>query len=243
MNRELNRKLDSIRNRLKDLGSVLVAFSGGVDSSLVLMLAVQALEQDALAVTARSVFNPPGEVGLAAETAQTLGARHRIIEIEPLEIEPVRNNRRDRCYHCKASLAEHLKAEARKVGIEHILEGSQADDEGTHRPGEKALREAGILSPLKDAGLTKADVRQALKEYGLPHWDQPAAGCLATRFPYDTPLDPDMLKQVFETERILADEGLKGFRARHHGDIVRLELTRSDLLHMHDDSLRLRPGP
>jgi len=191
---------------------------------LLLKAASDVLPNRVLALTFRSILSPPGEVEAARGTAQDLGVEHLVLDIEPLDLEEIKTNPPDRCYYCKKNLAAILKEEAKKRGLDVALEGGNADDALGYRPGIRAVIEAGLKSPLKEAELTKAEVRALARNLGLKNWDRPALPCLATRFPYDTLLTPEALKQIFEAEKLMAEHGLFGGRARHHGDILRLEL-------------------
>ncbi|MBW1710536.1 MAG: ATP-dependent sacrificial sulfur transferase LarE [Deltaproteobacteria bacterium] len=234
----LEQKFTDLKKILQGFESALVAFSGGVDSSLLLKAASDALPDRVVAITFRSILSPPGEVQAAQKTARDLGVKHLIIDFEPLDLEEIRSNPRDRCYHCKKNLAVLLKAEAEKRGLAVVLEGGNADDQMDYRPGGRAVIEAGLYSPLKEAGLAKADVRTLARKLGLKNWDRPALPCLATRFPYDTLLTSEALQQVFEAEKLLAEHGLFGGRARHHGDILRLELPQPLMGRVMDEELR-----
>ncbi|MEW5724206.1 MAG: ATP-dependent sacrificial sulfur transferase LarE [Thermodesulfobacteriota bacterium] len=224
MELETKRKYEALKGILTNLDSVLVAFSGGVDSGLLLRAAAEVLPAERLlSVTARSGLNPPGELETATGLAARLAVRHEVVAFDPLELEPVRHNSRERCYHCKTALARLLRAKAARTGLAYVVEGSHAGDLGEHRPGKKALAEAGIFSPLHQAGLVKDEIRALARDLGLENWDRPTQACLATRFPYGVTLEPAGLRQVFEAEAFLAREGLFGVRARHHGRILRLE--------------------
>lgn len=229
MEKRTNDKITSLFLELKKLQSVLVAFSGGVDSSLLLKAACMALPVEKVtAATISSILNPPGEVELARGIAMDLGVAHDIIEYHPLDIQEVKRNSRNRCYHCKTGLAGLLKKHAAAKGFEFILEGSHADDSEAYRPGAQALSDNGILSPLKNAGLTKIEIREAARSLNLPNWERPGTSCLATRFPYNVELDAAALERVGAAEEYLHTIGFKNLRARCHGTLLRLEIDEID---------------
>ncbi|MEW6263726.1 MAG: ATP-dependent sacrificial sulfur transferase LarE [Thermodesulfobacteriota bacterium] len=233
-------KIEKVGNLIAGYGSVLVALSGGVDSSLLLSLAARTLPGRVKAAFARSVLNPPGEYEAARATAAGMGVDLIVLDFDPLAIEAVRYNALDRCYHCKKGLARRLLAQAEDLGLLSVLEGSHGDDAFSYRPGARALLESGMKSPLKEAGLTKTEIRQTAQALGLAMWNKPPGACLATRFPYETVLTPDNLDQVRRAEILLAAEGLIGARARHHGDILRLELPPQFLPRLAEEPLRAR---
>jgi len=224
MDTDSNQKKERLFACLKRLDSALVAFSGGVDSAVVLKAAVKILGDRVAAATVRSALSPPGEIETASALAREIRVKHLILDFKPLDIPEIKTNQTTRCYHCKTAIAVKLKAAAAEHGLTDILDGSHAEDETAYRPGSRAIIEAGFISPLKEAGFMKAEVRQLARELSLPAWNRPASPCLATRFPYNTTLTALSLSQVFEAEKLLAECGLTGGRARHHGDILRLEL-------------------
>jgi len=238
MEKAIKHKYEILKATLKKIDSALVAFSGGVDSSVVLKAAAEALGSRVTAATVRSDLSPPGEIETASRLAREVGVEHLIMDYQPLKIPAVHTNQPDRCYHCKTALAQVLKEKAKERGLQVILEGSHADDELVYRPGARAVSEAGFISPLKDAGFTKTEVRSLARTLGLPNWDRPAQPCLATRFPYNTKLTKEALKQVFEVEKLLSDYGLQGARARHHGDILRLEVPADSIKSVIVDEIR-----
>lgn len=224
MDLEVKKKLDKLHDIISGLKKVAVAFSGGVDSTLLLKATVLALPGRVAAVTLISPLTPPGEEDEARKTAAELGVEHIIIPFDPLKVEAVRTNARDRCYHCKSAILDLMRQALGEAGEVVIIDGSHADDLKEYRPGLKALKERSIVSPLALAGLTKLEIREASRQYGLDNWAGASQACLATRFPYDVELTDTKLKQVFEAEKILRREGFSGTRARHHGDILRLEI-------------------
>lgn len=220
----LSDKLDSARALISSFESVLVALSGGVDSSVLLKLAASSLDSSrVLAITVRSETSTPEELGLAAKVAEACGVAHETIAVSDLDVPEFQANPPDRCYYCKRSRFSLLKQLARSRGLHVVLDGSNQSDLGDYRPGMRALKELGIRSPLLECGFSKGEIRQLGRDYGLPNWDRPPDSCLASRFPYGTPLTMDGLSRVAEGEALLRAMGLVQCRLRHHGDTARIE--------------------
>lgn len=220
------RRLEAILERC---GSVVLGYSGGVDSTLLLKKALDVLGGDnVLAVTAATPTYEPGEVDEAERLATLLGARHARILSSELEDEGFLANPPERCYYCKTDLYGDLARLAAERGIATVIDGSQADDAKDWRPGLKALDEQGIASPLKEAGFTKADVRELSRRLGLPTAEKPANACLASRFPYGTEITVKDLERVGKAERVVREAGFDVVRVRHHGDVARIEVPPAD---------------
>lgn len=216
-------KYQKLKQRLAGLGSVAVAFSGGVDSTFLLKTAHDVLGAGAVAVTARSLNFPARELREACAFAEKHGIEHVLFDSGELDAEGFSKNPVDRCYLCKTRLFKKINEIARQKGLAHVAEGSNADDEGDYRPGLKAVGELGVISPLKDAGLTKAQIRRLSKELRLPTWNKPAFACLSSRFPYGDEITPEKLRMVDEAEQFLYDLGLTQIRVRCHGNLARIE--------------------
>jgi uncharacterized protein len=225
---DASHKFTELEKRLKSLGSLLVAFSGGVDSTFLAKAAHDALGERCLAVTARSETYPAHEQKEAEELAAQLKLRHRLIETSELGIPGFSENPPERCYYCKTELFKTLWQIAESEGIEHVADGATTDDLSDFRPGSRAARELRVISPLQDAELSKAEIRALSKQMGLPTWNKPSYACLASRIPYREPITPEKLKQIDQAEEFLRGLGFRTSRVRHHGAIARIEVPPSE---------------
>lgn len=223
---KIQAKYDRLMNRLNDLNSAVVAFSGGVDSTLLLCCARETLGDQVLALTVDTPYLPRRELAEARDLASRLGARHEVVSISvPTELS---DNPEARCYLCKKKVFAHIQAEAQRLEIPHILDGTNFDDLGAHRPGLKALSEMAVLSPLADAGLSKAEVRHLSRRLNLPTWDKPAYSCLLTRLPHGVRVKMDDLARIEAAENLLRDAGFAAVRVRVHDRLARIEIPPGD---------------
>ena len=234
---EKRRRLEAL---LSEMPGVVVAFSGGVDSTALLRVAVDVLGERVLAVTGVSPAVPARERDEAVALASRFGVSHRFLDTAELEREGYVANGPDRCFHCKTELYEKLEVIRAELGYGCVVDGTNASDVGDHRPGRRAAEELGVRSPLAEAGLTKVEVRSISREYELPTADKPAMACLASRFPYGTPVTEEGLSRVEAAEESVRELGFRQFRVRHHGETARLEIEAADFERLRDPDLRDR---
>ena len=222
-------KLKQLKEIIEELESVVIAFSGGCDSSFLAKVAYDVLGDRAIAVTANSELYADSEVKDSKKIASEIGIKHEIISSNELEAPGFRDNPSDRCYFCKKELFSELLEIAKKRSYRYVLDGSNFDDIDDYRPGMKAGRELNIRSPLKEAKFTKDEIRQLSRKFGLYTADKPAMACLASRFPYGTKIREEDLKRIERAEEFLRDLGFTQLRVRHHGDIARIEILPEDI--------------
>lgn len=224
----MNKKYEELKQYIKSLGSVAVAFSGGVDSTFLLKVAHDTLGDNVVAITARSCSFPARELGEARAFCEKEGISHVVVESEELGIEGFAENPKNRCYLCKSELFRKMWAAVRELGIENIAEGSNTDDNGDYRPGLIAVAEQNVKSPLREVGLSKAEIRELSKELGLPTWDKQSFACLSSRFVYGETITEEKLTMVDKAEQLLLDLGFTQVRVRVHGKMARIEIKKDE---------------
>lgn len=233
----VQKKMEKLNSILCEMDSIIVAYSGGVDSAFLAISAKQTLGNKALAVTAKSPSLAPSELTKAVELAQEFGLNHKIIETNEVEREDYKANDANRCYFCKDELYTHLSLFASKEGYNVIANGTNIDDLGDFRPGLNAAEQYGIRSPMVEAGLTKAEIRTLSKKMSIPVWDKPAQACLSSRIPYGTPVSVTALNQIAEAEDFLRELGIDQLRVRHHDTIARIEVHPADFFRLVDEDM------
>ena len=223
-------KVSKLKKSLQDMGSVIVAYSGGIDSTLMLQLAHETLGTKSIGITAFSASMPVKEKEEAENIAKLIGANFKVIISHETEDGRYLQNAPDRCFFCKSDVYDRLIDYAQNNGYQFVVDGTNADDAGDHRPGRQAASEHGVRSPLLEAGITKDEIRILAKKYGLPNWDKPAAACLASRVPYGTMITIPMLGQIEKAELVLRNMGFQQLRVRHHDQVARIEIEASEFI-------------
>ena len=237
MEAKLIKKLDFLKNNIKSLGSVLVAFSGGVDSTLLLKVSLDLLSDNVLAVTAKSPSFPGREIKKALSIAKALKSRHLLIESFELKNPKYVANNKERCYFCKKELFSELKRIAENHGLKFVIDGTNYDDINDYRPGSKAAAQLQIISPLKDAKIGKEEIRALSRHYNLPNSNDPSFACLASRIPYGTEISEEILSRIDYLETLLKKKGFTQVRVRHHGNMARIEVLKEELPKMFGKNL------
>lgn len=234
----IDKKYQDLRDILLSLGSALIAYSGGVDSTLVLRIARDLLGDRVLAITAKSPVYPSEEIEQAKAITRDMGIAHKIIETHELSNPKFVTNPKDRCYWCKRELFAELRNIARDNNLNYVLDGTNFDDQNDFRPGMRAANEFEVRSPLKEAALTKEDIRAVSKRLDLPVWDKPSLACLASRFPYGTKITQENLIKVEKAERFIREFGITQIRVRHHDRIARIEVMECDMGKLLEGNMR-----
>jgi pyridinium-3,5-biscarboxylic acid mononucleotide sulfurtransferase len=236
----IDEKWGRLRSLVREMEQVVIAYSGGVDSSVLLRAASEVLGPNLIAVTAVSETYPPTELEPARRFAASLGVRHRILATDELLRDEFSRNAPDRCYHCKQELYGKLRQIADAEGITFILDGSNIDDLRDYRPGRKAAAELSVRSPLAEAGLAKHEVRDLARRMDLPMWNKPSLACLSSRIPYGTSITRELLKNIQAAEDVIRGLGVRQVRVRHHGDTARIEVEQEDLVRLAAGDVRRR---
>lgn len=233
----IGQKWHYLKTLLHDMHLAVLAYSGGVDSSVLLKAAAEAMGPHLIAVTAASETYPASELHSAKEFVRALGVTHKVLHTEELGAEDFVRNAPDRCYHCKKELFTKLRKIAEAEGIPFVIDGTNTDDLNDHRPGRKAAREFSVRSPLVEAGISKAEVRELARLQGLPVWDKPSLACLSSRIPYGTRITPEILRTIGAAEDLLRILGFRQVRVRHHGETARIEIDRDDFVRLLDNDI------
>ena len=235
---ELSDKLEALSSYIRDLGSLAVGFSGGVDSTLLLYVAHEVLGDAAMGVTAVDASVPARELKEAKSFCKEHGIRHTVCTVDPLANEEYQKNGPDRCYVCKHGIFSQIKKIAEENGISYVAEGSNVDDLSDYRPGLRAIKELSVVSPLREAGLTKNDIRAISKALLLPTWSKPAYACLASRFVYGEEITEEKLRMIDQAEQFLIEQGFVEERVRLHGNLARIEVAPENIPKLADDKMR-----